>query len=83
MKNLTEQPTWKALSQHYQTLANHHMRDWFAAEPDRFNRFSIQCDEILLDYSRNRITNETRQLLANLATEQGLKAKIDALSSIN
>lgn len=79
MKNLTEQPAWHALSQHYQTISNAHMRDWFAQEPDRFARYSLEHDGILLDFSRNRINEHSLPLLQNLADEMQLHAKIDAL----
>lgn len=79
MKNLTEQPAWQALGRHYKTIAHQHMRDWFASEPNRFLRYSIQHDGLLLDYSRNRINDETLSLLIQLAEEIHLEAKIKAL----
>ncbi len=56
-----------ALRQHYQALSSVHMRELFAADPQRFERFSLQVGDILLDYSKNRITAETLQLLTQLA----------------
>ena len=55
------------------------MRDWFASDPARFDRFSIQAGPLLLDYSKNRITEETRRLLVQLAHECHLSDKINAL----
>jgi len=79
MKNLTEQPAWHALHQHYQSIASIHMREWFANEPDRFAHYSLEHEGILLDYSRNRINTETLQLLQSLAEQMQLRAKIDSL----
>lgn len=56
-----------ALQQHYQAVSNIHMRELFAADPQRFERFSLQVGAIFLDYSKNRITAETLQLLTQLA----------------
>ncbi|MGB5600202.1 MAG: glucose-6-phosphate isomerase [Thiothrix litoralis] len=56
-----------ALQHHYQTLRTVHMRELFAADPERFEHFSLQVGDILLDYSKNRITAETLQLLTQLA----------------
>ncbi|MGB3918694.1 MAG: glucose-6-phosphate isomerase [Thiothrix litoralis] len=57
----------QALQHHYQTLRTVHMRELFAADPERFEHFSLQVGDILLDYSKNRITAETLQLLTQLA----------------
>lgn len=61
------QPICDALRQHYQAISHVHMRELFAADPQRFEHFSLQVDSILLDYSKNRITAETLQLLTQLA----------------
>ncbi len=60
-------PICDALQQHYQTLRSVHMRELFAADPQRFTRFSLSVGDILLDYSKNRITAETLTLLMQLA----------------
>ena len=83
MKNLIEQPAWLALSQHYQDTAAKHMRDAFADESNRFERFSVKHGEILLDYSRNRITDLTMRLLVDLAESVDLQAKIAGLFAGN
>ena len=57
------------LRQHYETVRHLHMRDMFAQDPQRFERFSLQLGELLLDYSKNRITAETMRLLVKLAEE--------------
>jgi len=76
--NLTQMPEWQALAKHHDELKSQHMRDWFE-EKDRFERFSLQLDEILLDYSRNRLTPTTIELLCQLAHKRGLQAKVAAL----
>jgi glucose-6-phosphate isomerase len=79
MKNLIEQPAWLALSQHHHDLSAHHMRDLFAAEPGRFDQFSIKHNDILLDYSRNRINKTSMDLLVDLALAADLQSHIAAL----
>ena len=81
MSALTTSDAWVALQAHQAQLAETHMRDMFAADPDRFEKFSTSINEILFDYSKNRITEETVSLLLELAEEAGLKAKIDAAFS--
>ncbi len=60
-------PAWKALLTHHQTMKNSHIRDLFEQDSDRFKRFSLQLDDILFDYSKHRITEETMTLLFALA----------------
>ena len=62
-------PVCRQLKAHHTALAAVHMRDLFAADPARFERFSLQVGEVLLDYSKNRITDETMSLLVRLAEE--------------
>lgn len=66
---LIESPSWKALVAHRDRMAGVHMRDMFGAEPERFERFSLRFEDILLDYSKNRVTAETLGLLRGLAEE--------------
>lgn len=79
IKSLTEHEEWQKLSQHCQHITPQHMRDWFAVDLQRFSRFSLQCGEILLDYSRNLITQETIELLCHLANAVNLRAKMASL----
>ncbi len=72
-------PAWTALKQHYYAVKDLHMRDLFAEDPSRFEKFSIRFDAILFDYSKNRITAETRRLLIDLAHQVELKDKIEAM----
>jgi glucose-6-phosphate isomerase len=67
MKNLTQSPAWQALARHHAAMRDVHMRDLFAADPQRFDRFSIEVDELLLDYSKHRVSCETMKLLFELA----------------
>jgi glucose-6-phosphate isomerase len=66
---LTELKSWKNLKKHHQEIATIHMRDLFANDPDRFKKFSIQFEDMLIDFSKNRITDETFKLLIELAKE--------------
>jgi len=81
MSKLIEFPAWQALKQHYQEIKNLHMRDLFKTDPNRFEKFSVQFDDILFDYSKNRITEKTLSLLVELAEQAGLKEKIQAMFS--
>ena len=73
MPTLTQRPIWQALSRHHADMATTHLRDLFAQEPDRFARLSLRLDDILLDYSKNRVTDETLRLLFGLAREARLE----------
>jgi len=74
-------PAWQTLEAHYAQVKDLHLRALFAQDPGRFERFSIQFNDILFDYSKNRITDETMRLLLNLAEEAGLSAQIEAMFS--
>ncbi len=69
MSSVTDFPSWQALVRHHKEIANLHMRDLFAADPDRFRRFTLSLGDLLVDYSKNRITGETMGLLMALARE--------------
>ena len=69
MSSLTDTPEWNALEVHFDEVSKLEMRDLFAEDSDRFNRFHVRFEDILLDYSKNRITTETFVLLINLATK--------------
>jgi glucose-6-phosphate isomerase len=81
MKNInpTETKAWGSLQQHYEAMKNRHMNDLFKADADRFNKFSLKFEDILLDYSKNIITEETRNLLVQLAKECSLKESIESM----
>ena len=76
MSHLTNAPEWLALKAHQQDVNPLHIRDLFAADPTRFNTYSTSFDDLLFDYSKNRITEETLPLLFKLANANQLKAHI-------
>jgi glucose-6-phosphate isomerase len=73
MSALVQSSAWKALEAHYKKIEPMHMRDLFEQDPKRFEKFSLTFNDILLDYSKNRITEETRSLLLALAEEADVK----------
>lgn len=79
MTSLTATPAWQALEAHRAELDAVHMRDLFEADPDRFTRFSLRFDDILFDFSKNRITAETIDLLLDLARQARLSDQIAAM----
>ena len=81
MSRLEESPAWRALVQHQGEVGGLHMRDLFAKDPQRFERFSLRLGEVLFDFSKNRITAETLPLLFDLARQEGLAQKIEAMFS--
>jgi glucose-6-phosphate isomerase len=78
---LTHRPAWKALAAHYQQVRGLHLRQLFADDPKRGERLTAEGCGIYLDYSKNRITDETRRLLLALVEECGLRQRIDAMFS--
>jgi glucose-6-phosphate isomerase len=79
MTDLTQSAAWKALAAHYQDVAHIHMRDLFAHDPQRFDNLSLQFDDLLLDYSKNRVTAETMRLLFDLARQQDVTGWCDRM----
>ena len=76
---LTARPSWKNLQSHADKVQNVHLRELFADDPKRGERFAIEAMGLYFDYSKNRITDETLTLLLKLAEETGLQSKIDAM----
>lgn len=76
---LAQRPAWAALHSHHQTIAPVHLRDLFANDPQRGERLTLDAVGLYLDYSKNRITDETLQLLLELAGQSGLRERIDAM----
>jgi glucose-6-phosphate isomerase len=76
---LTERPAWKDLEVHFEQVRDLHLRQLFAVEPERGKRLTAEAAGIYLDYSKNRITNQTIELLVLLAEESGLASHIDAM----
>jgi glucose-6-phosphate isomerase len=79
IQSLTGRPGWKALEAHFQKVRDLHLRQLFAEDHERGERFVVEDAGLYLDYSKNRITNETVSLLLQLADECGLRDKIDAM----
>jgi glucose-6-phosphate isomerase len=78
---LGETPSWRALADHHEQVGSLQMRDLFDADPDRFDRFSVELDGLLFDYSKNRITGETVERLIELARASGVREAAAAMFS--
>lgn len=76
---LGDRAAWKALKAHAQAMQDTQMKQLFADDPTRGERYTAEAAGIFLDYSKNRITDETLKLLVELAEESGLKAKLEAM----
>src|ERR671925_1299375 len=76
---LTERQVWNALAAHHQTVRELHLRHLFADDPKRGERMTAEAVGLYLDYSKNRVTDDTLTLLRQLAEESGLRARIDAM----
>ncbi len=82
-KMTTQRPidtaAWKALQAHYEKIKNAHLRQLFADDPQRGTRLTAEGAGLYLDYSKNRVTDETMRLLVQLARERGVEARRDAM----
>jgi glucose-6-phosphate isomerase len=76
---LRSRPAWSALAEHHVKIADAHLRDLFASDPDRGERLTAEAAGLYLDYSKNRITGETVGLLTELAIQSGLPERIEAM----
>src|SRR6202050_4345981 len=76
---LTKRKAWKALEEHYEKVRGLHLRDLFGGDPHRGERLTAEGAGLFLDYSKNRVTDETLRLLIALAEESGLRQRIDAM----
>jgi glucose-6-phosphate isomerase len=79
MTSLKRLKAWRALTAHYGTMRRTQLRELFAADPRRGERFAAEAAGVYLDYSKNRITEETLALLVQLAGEAGLRGRIEAM----
>src|SRR5215831_18144331 len=79
IQRLTKRKAWKALHDHFAKVKDVHLRDLFAADPKRGEAMTLEANGLYLDYSKNRVTADTLKLLFQLATESGLKERIDAM----
>ena len=78
-RQLTRRPAWKELQNHYKAIKETHLRTLFEQDPRRGEHFTVEGAGLFLDYSKNRITDETIKLLLQLAEESGLRQRIDAM----
>ena len=76
---LPARASWKALAAHHERIRNRHLRTLFADDPTRGERLAVEAAGLYLDYSKNRVTDETLGLLVRLAEESGLRARIEAM----
>jgi glucose-6-phosphate isomerase len=76
---LNQRPAWKALQAHSEAIRQLPLRELFSRDPARGERLTAEADGIFLDYSKNRVTDETLKLLVQLAEESGLREKVDAM----
>lgn len=79
MKPLTARKAWKALETHFKKIQKEHLRTLFAKDPERGKRFTLEAAGIFLDYSKNRLTEDTLKLLLQLAEESDLRSRINAM----
>lgn len=75
----TQLPAWTELEQHLSEISQHTLRELYATHPERFEQFSLKFDELLFDFSKNRINEKTLALLLELARQAGLKDMIEAM----
>jgi glucose-6-phosphate isomerase len=76
---LRERKAWQALQRHYAEIADRHLRELFAEDPGRGERLTAEAAGLYLDYSKNRVTDETMRLLIEFATESGIPERRDAM----
>ncbi|MFM8683474.1 MAG: glucose-6-phosphate isomerase, partial [Chthoniobacterales bacterium] len=77
--SLTQTPAWKALAAHHREMAGLHLRELFAGDPKRGEKFAAEACGLYLDYSKNRATEQTFGLLVGLAQVRGFRGRIDAI----
>src|SRR5690349_8967546 len=76
---LTRRKAWKSLASHFDKVRDLHLRELFAQDPKRGERMTVEAAGLYLEYSKNRITDETLKLLFQLANETGLRDRIEAM----
>jgi glucose-6-phosphate isomerase len=77
--DLSSLPAWQALGQHKKSIEGHSLRELFQSDPKRGERLSLDASGVYLDYSKNRVNDETLKLLVSLAEQSGLREHIDAM----
>ncbi|MEI6291993.1 MAG: glucose-6-phosphate isomerase, partial [Chloroflexota bacterium] len=81
MPTLDKLPAWQELKKHYTEIKNIQMKDLFEQDPERFDKFSVSINDIIFDYSKNRVSRQTIQFLLSLAKQAALPEKINAMFS--
>jgi glucose-6-phosphate isomerase len=81
MPKLTDSPAFRALDEEYKQLGSRHLNELFAHDPKRFESFSLELGDLLFDFSKQRVTQQTLALLTHLAEERGLREAIDGMFS--
>jgi len=76
---LADRPAWRALKAHHEQVGEAHLRELFADDPQRGERLTLEAEGLFLDYSKNRVTDETLTLLVELAEQSGLRERIAAM----
>ena len=76
---LTKRKAWKKLKKHHEEVRDVHLRTLFEEDPQRGERMAVEAVGLYLDYSKNRVTDETLKLLVSLAEQSGLRERIDAM----
>jgi len=76
---ISETPEWRALAEHHLRIEDTHLRQLFADDPDRGTQFTVRAGDLYLDYSKNRLTRETIDLLVSLAERVGLRVRTEAM----
>jgi glucose-6-phosphate isomerase len=80
-QSLTSGKAWRALKGHFEQIRSAHLRQLFAEDAERGERMTLEAAGLFLDYSKNRVTDETLKLLVQLAEESGLKQRTEAMFS--
>ena len=78
-RSTSKRAVWQTLEDHHETIRGLHLRNLFADDPSRGERMTAEAAGVYLDYSKNRINDETLKLLVELAEQSGLRARIDAM----
>ena len=81
MTSITHSKSWIQLKKHHDEFSNSHMRDLFNDDPDRFNKFNLQFDDLLYDFSKNIVSQDTLNLLYDVAQEAHLSDWVNTLFS--
>ena len=78
--DITASAAWKALARHHADIADVHLRQFFAEDPDRGRELTLTVGDLYIDYSKHRVTRETLRLLVDLARAAGLEQRRDAIA---